>query len=542
MQEDSLALPNGTRLAEFEIIGRIGEGGFSIVYLAMDHSLQRTVAMKEYMPSALAVRTGRSQVQPRSHRHQDTFETGLRSFVNEARLLAQFDHPALVKVFRFWEINGTAYTVMPYYQGPTLKEAVQTGRVPRSEEWLVSLLSPLTEALMVIHAAQCYHRDIAPDNILLLDGSSQPLILDFGAARRVIGDMTQALTVILKPGYAPVEQYAEVPGMRQGPWTDVYALAAVIYWVVTGATPPASVGRMLNDTFVPAAKRAEGRYSARFLAAIDRALALRPEHRTASIQAFRDDLGLGTARAGNEPRHTPAADADATVILPAAPRPEPTGPRERLEAAPTLAQTAAKTVGDTTTTDPVPASAGQARADDGTATTPSIARRPVWHWGVLFIATAAAAGGLWWVADPSAPEPQPQAAIVNQGAPSPTPVEGAVREGPAGAPAVAQPVANPMVQTPVPHTVPTAPAAAPPKIRVPPPAEPAAVATKRAATDKAGQGTAPGPAVPRNDGPPARAGPANAANQAECERILQRMSLGESNGELAERLKSLNCR
>jgi serine/threonine protein kinase len=542
MQEDSLALPNGTRLAEFEIIGRIGEGGFSIVYLAMDHSLQRTVAMKEYMPSSLAVRTGRSQVQPRSHRHQDTFETGLRSFVNEARLLAQFDHPALVKVFRFWEINGTAYTVMPYYQGPTLKEAVQSGRVPRSEEWLVSLLSPLTEALMVIHAAQCYHRDIAPDNILLLDGSSKPLILDFGAARRVIGDMTQALTVILKPGYAPVEQYAEVPGMRQGPWTDVYALAAVVYWVVTGATPPASVGRMLNDTFVPAAKRAEGRYSARFLAAIDRALALRPEHRTPSIQEFRNDLGLGTPRADDGPRPAPAADADATVILPAPPRPEPTAPRERPEVVAAPAQTAPRTAGNTTTVDPVPASAAQAPANDRAAATPPIARRPRWHWGALPIVAAAAAAGLWWARAPSTPEPQPEAPVVNQGAPTLAPSEGAVRESSAGTPAVPRPVPDQEIAPPAPAAAPTVPAPAPPESRTTPRVEPAAAAPKKAATVNAGQGTAAAPPVPRRDSSPAQAAPANVSNRAECERILQRMSLGESNGELAERLKSLNCR
>ncbi len=224
--DDSLSLRIGTRMAEFEITGRVGEGGFSIVYLALDHSLERTVALKEYMPSSLAARVGDTRVQPRSNRYRDTFEAGLRSFVNEAKLLAQFDHPALVKVYRFWEANGTAYMVMPFYQGVTLKDAARALPTPPDEAWLMTLLAPMTEALMVVHAERCYHRDIAPDNVLLLAGSGKPLLLDFGAARRVIGDMTQALTVILKPGYAPIEQYAEVPGMKQGPWTDVYALAA----------------------------------------------------------------------------------------------------------------------------------------------------------------------------------------------------------------------------------------------------------------------------------------------------------------------------
>src|SRR5262249_21690988 len=118
------------------------------------------------------------------------------------------------------------------------------------------------------------------------------LLLDFGAARRVIGDMTQALTVILKPGYAPVEQYAEVPGMKQGAWTDVYALAAVVYYAVLGKTPPTSVGRLMNDSYVPLSEAAAGRYSPAFLAAIDRALAVKPDDRTPSIAALRADLGM----------------------------------------------------------------------------------------------------------------------------------------------------------------------------------------------------------------------------------------------------------
>ncbi len=312
--EDSLSLRIGTRMAEFEITERIGEGGFSIVYLAMDHSLERTVALKEYMPSSLAARVGATQVQPRSSRYRETFEAGLKSFVNEAKLLAQFDHPALVKVYRFWEANGTAYMVMPFYQGMTLKDATRALPLPPDEAWLMTLLAPLTEALMVIHAEHCYHRDIAPDNVLLLAGSGKPLLLDFGAARRVIGDMTQALTVILKPGYAPVEQYAEVPGMKQGPWTDVYALAAVVYWAITGKTPPASVGRVMSDSFVPLAKCAAGRYSQPFLQAIDRALVVLPEHRTPSIEAFRLDLGLLAGGLGSAQTPVKRNDPDATVI------------------------------------------------------------------------------------------------------------------------------------------------------------------------------------------------------------------------------------
>lgn len=296
LEDHGNGLPLGTTLAEFEITQVLGEGGFGIVYLATDHSLQRRVALKEYMPSSLVKRTGATAVQVKSARHRETFEAGLKSFINEARLLASFDHPSLVKVYRFWEANGTAYMVMPFYEGRTLKDHLRDLGKPPDEAWLRDLLAPLTEALQVIHADQCYHRDIAPDNVILLGNSHQrPLLLDFGAARRVIGDMTQALTVILKPGYAPVEQYAEIPDMKQGAWTDVYALAAVVYFAITGKTPPPSVGRMLNDTYVPLAQAAAGRYDARFLEALDRALAVRAEARTASIAQLRTEMGLHAA-------------------------------------------------------------------------------------------------------------------------------------------------------------------------------------------------------------------------------------------------------
>ncbi len=287
------ALPLGTYLAEFELRSVLGEGGFGIVYQAWDHSLERKVALKEYMPASLASRTDGTSVQVRSERHRETFEMGRKSFINEAKLLAQFDHPALVKVYRFWEANGTAYMVMPLYDGITLKDWLRQQSGPPDEGWLLTMLQPLTAALSVIHAEHCFHRDIAPDNIILLGGNgARPLLLDFGAARRVIGDMTQALTVILKPGYAPVEQYAEAPHMKQGGWTDVYALAASIHFVLLGKTPPPSVSRMMGDTYEPLSTRLAGQYSETFLSALDRALHVKPEERTQSIEQLRAELGF----------------------------------------------------------------------------------------------------------------------------------------------------------------------------------------------------------------------------------------------------------
>jgi serine/threonine protein kinase len=285
------ALPTGTRLAEFEITGLIGIGGFGIVYQVYDHSLQRTVALKEYMPSALAMRDAQSHVALSSPRHREAFQAGLRSFVNEARLLAQFDHPSLVKVYRFWEDDGTAYMVMPYYQGLTLKQTLAQRAAPPDETWLKNLLAPLLDALEVIHREHCFHRDIAPDNILMLE-DGRPLLLDFGAARRAIGGITQAFTVILKQGYAPIEQYAEIASMKQGPWTDIYALGSVVHFAITGSAPTPAVARMVSDPQIPLSIKAAGRYGAAFLKAIDQALAVKPEDRPHSVAELRSLLGL----------------------------------------------------------------------------------------------------------------------------------------------------------------------------------------------------------------------------------------------------------
>lgn len=287
-------LPIGTRLADFEITGVIGEGGFGIVYLAFDHSLRRTVAIKEYMPGALAGRDSDHNVSVRSKRHQETFETGLKSFINEARLLAQFDHAALVKVYRFWEQNKTGYMAMRYYEGQTLKSVVKNDPVFVTEAWLKSMLKSVLEALDALHKVQILHRDISPDNIVI-QKNGDAVLLDFGAARQIISDMAHALTVILKPGYAPVEQYADDTSddaMKQGPWTDIYALSAVVYSAIIKKPPPTSVTRMIKDPIELLASGNHPGFSREFLSAIDKGLAVKPEDRPQSIEEFRTLLAL----------------------------------------------------------------------------------------------------------------------------------------------------------------------------------------------------------------------------------------------------------
>jgi len=328
----------GTRLDEFEIVDLIGEGGFGIVYLAYDHSLERHVALKEYMPSGLAMRTTKMAVTVRSQHNADTFTAGLKSFINEARMLAQFDSPALVKVHRFWEGNGTAYMVMPFYEGITLKQALKEHRILPTEPWIRLLLGDLFDAIDTIHRVQCFHRDIAPDNILLLkDG--RPLLLDFGAARRVIGDLTQCLTVILKPGFAPIEQYADIAGLRQGAWTDIYALAAVVYYLIAGKAPPPAVARFIHDDMVPACEAGKERYSHAFLAVVDKALAVKPQQRFQSIAELRHALNIMDTVPRTLPLpttpHRSLARGIPTVPMPEAqPAAKPDRPKPRSQSAP----------------------------------------------------------------------------------------------------------------------------------------------------------------------------------------------------------------
>ncbi|RZL96401.1 MAG: DUF4384 domain-containing protein [Variovorax sp.] len=303
-------LPVGSRLAEFEVTRIVGQGGFGVVYEAWDPTLERVVAIKEYLPTSLSTRQADGTVVALSEKHRETFELGMRSFINEARLLAKFDHPSLLKVYRFWQERGTTYMVMPFYRGDTLRQALASVPGGVDQAWLMRIMDGVTQALAVMHAAHCYHRDIAPDNIILLEGSGRPVVLDFGAARRVISDKTQAITVILKPGYAPIEQYAEMPDMAQGAWTDVYALAAVMHVAVCGRAPPPSVARLLSDSYVPLAdnETLRQRYSPSLLAAIDAGLGVRPESRPQSMAELRTALGL---------------DGEQTVIRPPSPSPSP---------------------------------------------------------------------------------------------------------------------------------------------------------------------------------------------------------------------------
>lgn len=301
------ALPVGSRLGEFEVLALLGVGGFGMVYKAFDHSLHRAVAIKEFMPAALVARTDDGSLLARSPADQSAFMAGLRSFVGEARLLAQFDHPSLVKVFRFWEANNTAYMVMPLYSGMTFKQARAQMRTPPPEAWLRKVLWSVLGALRVLHGGQTLHRDVSPDNIFLQD-IGPPVLLDLGAARHAINDRDRKHTAVLKVNYAPIEQYADGDAeLVQGPWSDLYSLAAVVHGCLCNDTPLPSTLRSIRDRMVPFARVAKTvrrqfgqEYSPAFVAAISQALALRPEDRPQSIDAFLQTMEMTAPPEGVE--------------------------------------------------------------------------------------------------------------------------------------------------------------------------------------------------------------------------------------------------
>ncbi len=283
------ALPVGTRLAEDYRIERIlGAGGFGITYLAEETPLARLVTIKEYFPVDFAVRDGNQAAQPRSQDCTGDYQWGLDRFLDEARTLARFNHPNIVRVYRFFRENNSGFMVLHYEDGKSFKAWLKSlGRAPRQHE-LDRVVPPLLDALALIHASDYLHRDIAPDNIIIrTDGS--PVLIDFGSARSDIAQHSRTVSALVKPGYSPYEQYATT-GRQQGPWTDIYSLAATLYQAVTGKRPPDSPSRMVEDELVPARDAAISAYRPGFLAAIDAALALDVTARPRSVDDWRKQL------------------------------------------------------------------------------------------------------------------------------------------------------------------------------------------------------------------------------------------------------------
>ena len=278
-------------IGEFRILGVLGSGGFANTYLASETALGRQVAIKEFFPSELAVRSETSAVRVRASGHEKQFRWGLERFVREAKTLAKFRHPNIVRVFRVFEANDTAYISLEYVKGADLERwLVALGRAPTQTE-LDELVIPLLDALEVVHGAGILHRDVKPANTYIRESDKQPVLIDFGAARFAVGEFAGTTAAIVSKGYSPHEAYATDP-RQQGPWTDIYGLAATIYRALTGTAPPESTSRVLDDDLAPCSHMPalSASYRPEFLAGVDAGLALMPKARPPSIASWRRQM------------------------------------------------------------------------------------------------------------------------------------------------------------------------------------------------------------------------------------------------------------
>ena len=299
------ALPPGTRVQDFEFERVLGHGGFGITYRGRNTVLQKTVAIKEYMPAGTAIRDADQSVFPKAREDEQDYAWGLQRFLDEARMLARFDHPGIVRVQQFFEAHGTAYIAMEFLDGRTLA-AVYEERREWDEGELRALLSPVLNALEEVHEADFLHRDIKPGNIMFRNDQT-PVLIDFGAARAAIARRSQNMTAIVTPGFSPIEQYSTSAEAQQGPWTDIYALGALLYRGMANRVPSDATARTMDDDYVPVRAFTARRYSKPLTDAVDWALRMRWSERPQSIAEWRQVLDQGEA-----PPFRPARPAPAT--------------------------------------------------------------------------------------------------------------------------------------------------------------------------------------------------------------------------------------
>lgn len=290
-------LPQGHVVNDYRILSVLGHGGFGITYLAEDIELNTRVAIKEYLPDKIAFRDHELNVRAKSS-DEDEFRQGIERFLYEVQTLRGVKHPNIIGVRKHFAAHGTAYIVFDYLEGESLSDHLR--RNPQmSEVEIRRLLFPLLDGLEALHNARTLHRDIKPENIYLCRNGT-PVLLDFGAARTMPLRRSQNQTKLYSLGYSPAEQYAT--DTEQGPWTDIYAIAATLYRIITGQ-PPAEASRRWvadvrkkRDPMPPIAQVAAGKYSPGFLSAIDWALAFAPEKRPRSIGEWR--VALCSCRSG----------------------------------------------------------------------------------------------------------------------------------------------------------------------------------------------------------------------------------------------------
>lgn len=289
MEKNSYSLQRNTGLIGRYVIQEVlGQGGFGITYLGIDKLYGNKVAIKEYYPQKIAMRKAQYEdvVTVTSIEEKNNYDKGKKRFLDEAQVMARFNkNEGIVKILDFFEANNTAYIVMEYLEGITLKQYLGKYGVIQFRN-LIEMMLPLLEALIEIHSQGLIHRDISPDNIMVQHNSKLKL-MDFGAARDYTESGNKSLTVILKPGYAPPEQY-QTHGV-QGPWTDIYALCATIYKCLTGITPPDAIARVMDDKFKEP-DQLDGKLSPDIKKILWKGMNIFPEERYQDIVEFGEDV------------------------------------------------------------------------------------------------------------------------------------------------------------------------------------------------------------------------------------------------------------
>jgi len=285
-------LSSSYQLEEYRIQSILGQGEFGITYLAHNTAhYSKVVIIKEYFPKHLAIREDNQNVSPKFEQYQEYLAWGLEIFRQEGLELTKLKHPNIVKVLDYFEAHNTAYIVMEYIQGQSLEAVLKTDRL-KNETELMKILLPLLSALQTVHEAGLLHQDIQPNNIYLRDKDQSPVLLDFGAARYTLDSSVRNINQVIAPGYAAFEQY-QTDKDNQGPWTDIYALGAILYYAISGKPPIEATERenLINlhnkpDPLKPATQIGSNVYSKPFLQGIDSALNIYKKDRPKNVEQW----------------------------------------------------------------------------------------------------------------------------------------------------------------------------------------------------------------------------------------------------------------